>query len=355
MSPRRTKTAAIKTAAILGSALATIAVGISLASAAAGTSSPSDSPGPTASPGFPTFVHLPADQAGHLGFVNEWWYVVGHIRAGADEYGYEVQLDSAGVAEIGFTDMTTGTYASHQYAYLPLETSISDSSLDVRMPDASLSGPLDDMHLTANLPNGMGTLNLALDATGPTLYDNGTGLFPFLGGTSYYYSLPWVQTTGTLTLSGKSTSVSGTSWLDRQWGNWNWDALNRWTWMALQLSNGRALNLWDLFDTSGETHWATVLNPDGSEQVVSVDPLAPDATDFQTSSTTAQRYAGKWTVEIPSLRAKLVVTATPVLQEIDAGLPFSPGIDEAASTAAGTYGGRPVTGNAYVEQFGNWK
>jgi hypothetical protein len=39
----------------------------------------------------------------------------------------------------------------------------------------------------------------------------------------------------------------------------------------------------------------------------------------------------------------------------DAGAPFSPGINEAASTVAGTYLDRPITGQAYVEQFGIWK
>jgi len=43
------------------------------------------------------------------------------------------------------------------------------------------------------------------------------------------------------------------------------------------------------------------------------------------------------------------------LQEIDTGAPFTPGINEAASTVAGTYLGRRVTGEAYVEQFGIWK
>jgi predicted secreted hydrolase len=125
--------------------------------------------------------------------------------------------------------------------------------------------------------------------------------------------------------------------------------------MALQLGNGQTLNLWDLFDSGGETHWATVLSPDGSERVVSVNPLATHATDFRTSHATGQRYAGRWIVEIPTLQAKLNITAKPVLQEIDAGAPFSPGINEAAASVAGTYAGRPVTGLAYVEQFGIWR
>ena len=349
-----------RSAGIFVGALAAFAVALPLASAAipnrqSTASAPASRPGPTAPPGFPTFVHLPADQVKHTGFSDEWWYTIGHIRAGRHEYGYEVQLAAGGLAQIGFTDVSSRKYVSRQYLYTANQISISTTALDVRMPNASLAGPLDNMQLTADLPNGMGTLHLRLKAVGPAMYNNGTGLLPFFGGMSYYYSLPWLQTAGTLTLRGKSTRVTGTSWLDHQWGNWDWGKLHKWTWMALQLSNGQALDLSDMFGDIGEMHGATVLSPDGSERVVSVNPLAPKATDFETSKVTSQRYAGKWTVKMPALQAKLTVTAKPVLQEIDAGAPFSPGINEADSTVSGTYLGRPVTGQAYAEQFGIWK
>jgi predicted secreted hydrolase len=40
------------------------------------------------------------------------------------------------------------------------------------------------------------------------MYGNGTGLCPFLAGSSYYYSLPNLQTFGTLTLNGKTSNAS---------------------------------------------------------------------------------------------------------------------------------------------------
>jgi predicted secreted hydrolase len=125
--------------------------------------------------------------------------------------------------------------------------------------------------------------------------------------------------------------------------------------MAAQLDNGEAINLTDIFDPQGnENHWATVLHRDGSESIVSVEPLASDATGFQTSPTTGQRYAGQWTVRIPSLHTTLTVKARPTLQEIVTPGSTS-GINEAASAVAGTYQGKPITGKAYVEQFGTWK
>ena len=359
MQAAKWMTSRSKSAVVIIGVLAASAAGLPLVGGAAAQAGAAPAllsrPGPTADPGFPTFVKLPADQAAHPNAKGEWWYTVGHLSAGRHKYGYEVELTAGGLTQIALTDVTAGRYASQQTQYHSGQFSVSATTLDVRMPDASLSGPPESMHLRADLPHGIGTLDLTLQAAGPAMYDNGTGLFPFLGGTSYYYSLPELRTSGTLTLGGKATRVSGISWLDRQWGDWNWGTLHKWTWMALQLSNGQELNLWDLFDSSGQGHWATVLNRDGSERVVSVNPLAPAATDFQTSPTTGQRYAGKWIVQIPSLHARLIVTAQPVLQEIQSGAPFSPGINEAAASVGGTYLGQPVTGQAYVEQFGIWK
>lgn len=344
---------------VIGALALAVAAGVPAVTAGAATLRPAHATAATVAatgttPSFPTFVHVPADQAAHpgAGAGDEWWYTVGHVYAAGQEYGYEVQLTNAGMTQIAITDVTTGRYVSQVTAYQPGQFSVSSARLDVRMPDGYLSGPTSDMVLTAAMPHG--SLQLHLAAHGPVLYANGTGLFPFLGGTSYYYSLPDLATSGTLTLDGKTARVTGQSWLDRQWGNWDFRHVHRWTWMGIQLKNHEYLNLWDLLDAQGENSWATVLHPDGSESVVPVEPLAAGATDFQTSSTTGQRYAGKWTVDIPSLHSKLTVTASPVLQEIRAGVPFAPGIDEAAANVTGTYEGQPVTGKAYVEQFGHW-
>jgi predicted secreted hydrolase len=324
-------------------------------SEAGGVASEPLAPGAAAS-GVPTYVHLPADQAAHTSATNEWWYTVGQVSSHGHQYGYEVQLTKGGTTQIAITDVTAGTYYQQVSTFKSGQFSLSATDLDVRMPNATLSGAMDAMHLTASLPEG--SLDLQLSAKGPAMYGNGTGQFPFLGGSSYYYSLPDLRTTGTLTLNGTTSAVDGTSWLDRQWGTWDWSQLNKWTWMSVQLGNGESINLWDLFDKQqGEQHWATVLHSDGSESVVSVEPLAPDATHFATSPTTGQRYAGKWTVRVPSLHTTLTVTASPTLQEISSqsGGSVSPGINESASSVVGTYQGRPVTGKAYVEQFGLWK
>jgi predicted secreted hydrolase len=347
-------------------AIATLAFGALLAGAAswvvpataktrpdpAGTSKPADA---TTAPAFPTFVQLPADQAVHPSVDSEWWYVVGHLNAGGHRFGYEVMIGAgpAPYALIAITDKTTGAYYPQSQIYSPDQTSFSTTALDVRTPSATLSGPMDAMRLHARLP--VGEINLTLSARGPVLYNNGTGLIPFLGGTSYYYSLPSLVSQGTLTVNSRTYRVTGQSWLDRQWGTWDWSTVEKWTWMPLQLSNGDRVNLWDvLFAQGGEFHYATVLRPDGTHEIVAVEPLADTTSGFWTSPTTGKRYGTRWIVNIPALDARLTVVAQPQGQEIQAGEELG-GVYEGAASVTGRYRGKPVTGQAYVEQLGDWR
>ncbi|HEX6685388.1 MAG TPA: lipocalin-like domain-containing protein [Candidatus Limnocylindrales bacterium] len=330
----------------LGAVMAGAALSAIPASAQVGSGTAAPPP-----PAFPTFVHLPADQAAHPDVTWEWWYVVGHVNAHGHRFGYEVQIVKGAAPQtfIAITDKTTGEYFTQSHAYSPDQTSFSTTALDVRVPSASLSGPMDAMRLHATLPAG--EIDLTLSARGPAMYHNGTGLIPFLDGTSYYYSLPSLKSQGTLTVNGRAYPVTGESWLDRQWGDWNWNTQVKWTWMALQLSNGDRVNLWDMLNEGSEFPYATVLRPDGTHQIVAVNPLAGTTYDFWTSPTTGKRYGTRWTVNIPALDASLNVVVHPQGQEVQAFW----GIYEGAGSVTGRYRGKPVSGQVYVEQFGNWR
>ena len=256
--------------------------------------------------------------------------------------------------------MTTGQYFTKSFSYDPSQASFSATSLDASTPNASLSGPLNAMHLQASMPAQASapaaTINLTLDAKGPTVYNGGTALIPFLGGTSYYYSLPNLATTGTITENGHKFPVKGTSWLDHQWGDFTFSALGtgHWTWMGVHLSNGVSIVLADIISSSGKQNsFATVVEPSGKEDIVAVTPLAATTSGFVTSSATRQRYGSRWQVNIPELHTSLTVRAFPALQEI--GISTIAAANEAASTVTGRYEGVPVTGQAEAEQLGNFQ
>lgn len=352
---RRRSTAAIAAlsfgAVLAGAAWSAIPASAETGSEPAGARKPAVAT--TAPPAFPAFVHLPADQAAHPNEPIEWWYVVGHLNANGHRFGYQVQIvNNAGIAahaNLAITDKTTGEYFTKSQSYSPDQSSFSTTALDARVPSASLSGPMDAMRLHATLP--VGEIDLTLSARGPAMYNNGTGLIPFLDGTSYHYSLPSLASQGTLTVNGRTYEVTGESWLDRQWGRWDWNTVQKWTWMAVQLPNGDRINLWDMFSQGSEFPYATVLHPDGTHELVAVNPLADTTSDYWTSPTTGKRYGTRWTVNIPALDASLTVVVKPQGQEIQA---FG-GFYEGAGSVTGRYMGKPVTGQVYVEQFGNWR
>ena len=349
---RRRSTGTIATlvfGAVLAGVVASIPATAETGSDPVDTTKPADA---STAPTFPTFVHLPADQAAHPNTPIEWWYVVGHLNAHGHRFGYQVTILNIGGAPqalIAITDKSTGKYYTQSQQYSADQTSFSTTQLDVRTPHATLSGPMDAMRLHATLP--VGEIDLTLSARGPAMYNNGTGLIPFLDGTSYYYSLPSLATHGTVKVNNHTYPVTGESWMDRQWGSWTQDTLQKWTWMALQLSNGDRINLWDLLATDHESHYATVLHPDGTHEIVAVDPLADTTDNFWTSPTTGKRYGTQWTVNIPALDAGLTIIAQPQGQELHA----SGGLYEGAATVTGRYRGKPVTGLAYAEQYGNWR
>ncbi|NYH87966.1 lipocalin-like domain-containing protein [Actinopolymorpha rutila] len=351
---QRRSTAAIATL-VFGAVLAVAASSAVPATAKTGSGSAStDRPeAATAAPAFPTFVHLPADQAAHPTARAEWWYVIGHVNARGHRFGYEVTIGGGKDPQVIFsiTDKTTGAFYTNSQSYSHDQTSFSTTALDIRTPSATLSGPMDAMRLHATLPV-VGEINLTLSAEGPALYNNGTGLMPFLGGTSYYYSLPSLATQGTLEVNNRTYPVTGESWLDRQWGNWDWSTMDKWTWMPLQVSNGDRINLWDLFAEGREASYATVLRPDGTHEMVAVEPLADTTSDFWTSPITGKRYGTRWTVNIPALDASLTVVAKPQGQERQGTFG---GTYEGAASVTGRYRGKPVTGQTYVEQNGNWR
>ncbi|TDD31863.1 hypothetical protein E1287_24870 [Actinomadura sp. KC06] len=312
---------------------------------------------PHAQQTFPRYVHLPADQASDADVAYEWWYVVGHVRTGRRWFGYKVTINrsSAGPeVHAAITDETAGKHHGFVGRYEPDRASFSTDELDLRTPDATLAGPMQAMRLSANLPNAH--IEMTLRHTGPALYPGGTGLIPFADGFSYYYSLPSLSTRGTLTIDGHTHRVRGTSWLDRQWGTWHWQNIQRWTWMAVHLDNGDRLNVWNLIQDGDDQAYATIVDPNGHHTVASIVPLAEHARDFWTSPVTGQTYPTRWLVEIPRRNTRLDIRSLVTEQELDVPYPGQPrGLYEAACAVTGTYAGRRTTGRAYVELYGDWK
>lgn len=344
----RIATLSLAAAAVLGAATA--------ASAQASQHSSTGSAASTASAdnGIPASVHPATDLASKgSGAGPDSIYITSHVKAHGHNFGILVQTVDVTDADqrsltISVTDETTGWYKNYQTAVAKNDYTWSTTGLSIKMPGLTWTGNDKKMSVQAATP--WGSLDLNLESTGPALNYAGTGEWEMFGSPQYEFALPSLRTTGTLTVQGKTSEVSGESWLDRQWGQLPLSPSSHWTWMNLSLSNGDKVALWDAVGDKTENSWATVLHKDGSYQLVAVKPLADGADETWTSPTTGTTYPTRWHIDIPSLKAHLTVRITGTdAQELVFG---KGGRIEATAAAAGTYEGKQVTGWNYVEMVG---
>lgn len=212
------------------------------------------------------------------------------------------------------------------------------------------------MSIQATLPDGF-SVDLVTRAAGPILYNNGAGVFPFLGVPTYQFAFPKMDTSGTVILGDSTYQVSGTTWFDRQWMDQPLSVLQtdkfKWTWMNFRLNNGDVISLWDVIFEGKDQAWAIVVSPDGTHTIANVLPLEKDASDVWISPESGRHFPSRWIVKIPALEGVFEVTATPKGQEISgAETEVGRAVYEGACTITGSYKGEKVTGLCYTEMVG---
>jgi len=290
------------------------------------------------------------------------WFVTGHFTAEGHKlnYLYHIMIipgpDNQPMiqSDVSLTDETTGWHQGDD-VIIPLSAAkVGKAVVDYTLPNGGMIGSLDGLHLQATLPDG--AVDIQMHATSPTLLNGGTGIFPLVGMVIHEYSIPRLASVGTITIKGKTYSVTGDSWFDRQWQDYPATPTTlKWSWMGISLDNGDVVSLWSAFDgkIGANRAWATIMHADGAQTTT---PINPDlgATDVWTSAASGNSYPTKWTVRIPEVNAELKVTPSPREQEI---ISKAPELNkyEGASAIEGIWGGKPVTGFGYVELVGAWK
>jgi len=322
-----------------------------------------------------TFV-FPADHGPHPGFRNEWWYFTGNLDA-ADgrRFGYELTLFRAALSPDAPT--RTSHWAANQvylghFAVTDVEAGRFHYFQRVQRGAVDLAGaqaePLrvwvEDWEIKAgmqaNFPwrlhakaNGV-TLNLELTATKPVVLQGDAGLSQksaTSGNASYYYSIPRLDSRGTLVLNGQTFNITGQSWLDREWST---SALAPdqvgWDWFALQLGDGYDLMFYQLRRKDGSTdlHSAgTLIDPAGRATPLKADDVRIEVLETWRSPK-GGTYPARWRLHVRP--ADLTLEISPLLanQELDVVVRYW----EGAVDVTGRREGRSITGRGYVELTG---
>ncbi len=331
--------------------------------------------------------HFPMDHGPHPGYRHEWWYVTGNLDGPTGRrFGFELtffrlalapelepeskpesgqsgdvqdpqsawKTPLAFAAHFAVTDVANDAFHfAHRYARGDGRLAgATGEPVRVWLEDWFLEHSAEGWRLYAN--DGALRLTLNLCAAKPPVFHGERGLSrksAEAGNATYYYSLPRLESSGTLEIDGRSYTVQGLAWLDREWGT---SALasdqQGWDWYALQLSDGSDLMFYNLRKLDGSRHAfsaGTWIDPDGVTQTIGAGDVTIEPLGYW-DSPLGGRYPSGW--RLTWLAQDLELTLQPVVK--DQELNVRPRYWEGAVDVTGRRRGVPLTGRGYVELTG---
>ena len=277
-----------------------------------------------ARPDIGTVLQFPADHGPHPDFRIEWWYLTANLT-GPDKTDYGLQwtlFRTALAPEDGQGWSSPQLWMGHAAVTTPQahfvterlarggigQAGVQADPFSAWIDDWALQGPnFDQMELTASGPDF--AFDMDLTASGPLVLhgQNGYSIKSAQGQASHYYSQPFFQISGTLTLPDGSVPVTGTAWLDREWSSQLLSAdQSGWDWFSLSFDTGDKLMGFVLRGASDFTA-ATWISADGTATAL------PDGA-FRAVPLTLYSVAGRqvpvdWQVTLPSKGVDVAVRA----------------------------------------------
>jgi len=311
-------------------------------------------------------------------FQTEWWYYTGNLQA-ADgrHFGYQLTFFRRSIVSPGQGSVRVSSWATEQ-VYMAHFTLTDTGGQRFQYFErfsrgaAGLAGAsiedgfevwLENWNVRETAP-GVYALHaaqedIALDLTltdrkGPVLQGiNGysqKGSDP--GNASLYFSQTRLDSEGSVTVSGGTYEVSGSSWMDREIST---SALSEgevgWDWFALQLSDGSDLMLYQIRRANGsisEFSSGLLVRPDGTTQLLTRDDVTLEVQDTWRSPHSGGEYPAGWQVRIASQGIDLRVQPVLADQELSVSVVYW----EGAVQVSGSVGGAAVDGRGYVELTG---
>lgn len=289
---------------------------------------------------------FPRDHGPHPDFQTEWWYYTGNLAADdGRRFGYQFTIfrraltpedatsasewrtNQVYLAHFTVTDVE-GAQFYHDERYGRGSADIAGATVDpayrVWVEDWQVAAQNDDATaLTIQADSGAVAVDFRLDQAKPPALQGDNGLSPKSeepGNASYYYSLPLLETTGTLTVGDQSFDVSGTTWMDHEFSTsaLGTDALG-WDWFGLQLDDDRQLMLGQIRLLGGDREPAfggLFVNADGSTRYLSADDFTIESTATWTSPHSGATYPAGWDIAIDTgADDPLNITLTPLLAD----------------------------------------
>ncbi|MGM0529169.1 MAG: lipocalin-like domain-containing protein [Bacteroidota bacterium] len=314
-----------------------------------------------------SFIVFPSDEGRHTAEPVEWWYTTGHITGenSGRTYSYMLSyfykpvnnLDGFRILNISddetgefLTDTKALTYSILSTDSLNIEAELLFGGTEYWCNQTDADGSALPFSYVLSAEGDNAAIQLEYDAFKPPLILADSGLLKQgPAAYTYYYSQTGNDVTGTINFDGLIENVSGTAWIDRQYGSVNPAEGLEYEWFSLQLSNGIDINVNNIFTEENDV-------PETLEYRL-LCAYVDEQTQFTTSSFDIERleyhytpdslkcYSIKW--RLTSDQHNIDLTISALYPGYEVSLPFR--FYEGPTHITGTVEGIPVSGKGFAE------
>lgn len=313
-----------------------------------------------------SLISFPVDEGRHSDEPVEWWYTSGHIigKTTGKHYSYMLSffcfptgpIDGFRILNISdddngvfYDDMQLLNYSTLATDKLDIQANKFDGGVDSwKNKNDGISILPYEYVLKASSPNVMLDLEYKTNKHPLILGENGY-LKVAYNNYTYYYSQTGNTVKGTITYNNVTENVTGTSWIERQYGNLNPTDGTEYEWISIQLSNNMDINLWNIFTAEDKVPddkrfkiLAVYVNDD---KQYTISDFEIERLEYAYTPDNTKCYAQKWRL-ISSLNSiDLIITTLFTDSEVNSPIRFYEGVTK----ITGTVNGRSVTGKGFAE------
>ncbi|MGH1371641.1 lipocalin-like domain-containing protein [Planktotalea sp.] len=305
---------------------------------------------------------FPRDHGPHPNFRIEWWYLTANLSAAdGTPYGLQWTLFRSALAPIEKEGLESPQFwmghaavtsqGEHFFSERLARGGIgqagveTDGGFDAWIDEWYMRGGTDFNALALYAAGSEFSFDMDLLAKGPLVLQGNSGysVKSEEGQASYYYSQPFFDITGVLSLPDGEVAVSGEAWLDREWSSQPLASdQSGWDWFSLAFDDGsRMMGFVLRSQTDAPFTSATWIDPNGHSE-----PMPNSA--FQARAMANTNVAGRsipttWELKLPQKNVDVTVRALNPQTWMNTSVPYW----EGPIVITGTHGGR-----GYLEMTG---
>lgn len=336
----------------------------------------------------PRPFRFPEDHGPHPDFRTEWWYFTGNLKDTAGkEFGYQLTFFRSGLRPPGMDAMRKSPWAAGD-AYMAhfalseisagrfhARERFSRAAMGLAGAEAGAGRPFrvwledwkgasesaDGGFFPLRLKAGQGgvSLDLLLNSSRPMVLQGDRGFSrkgPEPGNASFYYSYTRMPSNGYVTTPDGAFSVSGESWMDREWGSSILSpGMAGWEWFGLRLADSteylffrlRGGGLDAVREDSTVFDYGMRIDAQGAGRTLGATEMEARILG-RWKSPRGKTYPLRWLIKIPSDTLEMEISPALENQELNLSITYW----EGAIRVQARKPGRMVPGEGYMELTG---